>query len=181
MPSSQAARRYARALFELANEEGQTDAIRGELQGLRGLLDQSRELREAVLTPLRPAAERKGVVRAIAERGAVSGTVVHFLSLLIDQRRLLDFTGIQEEYERLANEASGLLTAAVTSAAPLDSERQERLRSALAARTGRQIQLDVSVDPSLIGGVIAKVGDTLYDGSVRTQLEQLQHNLSKEA
>ncbi|MCZ6463890.1 MAG: ATP synthase F1 subunit delta [Proteobacteria bacterium] len=179
MRGSAATRRYARALFSLAREGDQVDAVRGELETMAGLLSESAELRRALLTPLHPVAERKGVLRRLTEQTGMSAEVRHFFAYLIDQRRLVGFAAIHEEYERLADEASGRMTAQVVTASPLDSARRERLCSALSQRTGRDIQLEVEVDPALIGGAIAKVGDLVFDGSLRTQLRQLRANMTK--
>jgi len=179
MKTSGAARRYARALFGLARETNVLDAVRSELGELAELFSSDRTLRDALLTPLHPAAERKAVLGAIADHAGLSLSLRHFLMFLIDQRRLVDFAAIRDEFERLANEASGLMTADVVSASPLDERRQDRLRRALSDRTGQEVRLDIRVDPSLLGGAIATVGDTVFDGSLRAQLERLRANLTK--
>jgi len=179
MRSTTAARRYARALFGLARDTNALADIREEIAGLGALLASNKTLRDALMTPLHPAAERKAVVTAIATRAGLSAEVHHFLLFLIDQRRLVAFEAICEEFERLANEASGLVTAEVVSAGPLDDRRQDRLRRALSERTGHEVRLDIRVDPDLIGGAIATVGDMVFDGSLRTQLERLRSNLTK--
>ena len=181
MKSGAAARRYARALFQLAKEDQQTTQIGDQLNSLRALFDSSPELREALLTPLYPVRERRQVLRRISEAEGVSGLVTNFYSYLIDQRRLIDFPGIHEEYARLVDEESGLVTAAVVTASPLDEASQDRLRRALSERTGFEVRLELDVDPSLIGGAIAKVGDLVFDGSIRAQLDQLRANLTKES
>ncbi len=181
MKSGAAARRYARALFQLAKEDQQTTQIGDQLDTLRALFASSPELREALLTPLYPVRERRQVLRRISEAEGVSGLVTNFYSYLIDQRRLVDFPGIREEYARLVDEESGLVTAAVVTASPLDEASQDRLRRALSERTGFEVRLEVDVDPSLIGGAIAKVGDLVFDGSIRAQLDQLRANLTKES
>jgi len=174
-----AARRYARALFSLARERNQTSEVRSELAQLAELFEQDRALHDVLMTPLHPAAERKAVLSALAREAGMTDAVAHFLLFLIDQRRLVDFAAIQQEYDRLANEASGLLTARVVAAAALDERRQDRLRRALSDRTGHEVKLDIVVDPSLIGGAVATVGDTVFDGTLRTQLERLRANLTK--
>ncbi len=181
MKSGAAARRYARALFQLAKEDQQTTQIGDQLDSLRALFDSSPELREALLTPLYPVRERRQVLRRISEAEGVSGLVTNFYSYLIDQRRLIDFPGIHEEYARLVDEESGLVTAAVVTASPLDEASRDRLRRALCERTGFDVRLELVVDPSLIGGAIAKVGDLVFDGSIRAQLDQLRANLTKES
>jgi F-type H+-transporting ATPase subunit delta len=181
MQSSAAARRYARALFGLAKEDGNTQEVRAELDTLAELFESSPELREALLTPLYPVKERRGVLKGISGQEGFSQLITNFYAFLIDQRRLVDFPGIREEFARLVDEDSGLVTAAVVSASPLDERRQDRLRRALSDRTGFEVRLDVRVDESLIGGAIAKVGDLVFDGSIRAQLNQLRANLTKES
>ncbi len=179
MPTSAAARRYARALFMLARDERRVHEVGQELDSLAALIDENRELRAALLTPLHPVKERKAVLAAIATQGELSPSVKNFYSYLIDQRRLVDYPGIHEEYQRLADEDAGLLTAEVISASPLDDRRKDRLRRALSERTGLEVQLDISVDETLIGGAIAKVGGMVFDGSLRAQLAQLRASLTK--
>ena len=181
MRSSAAGRRYARALFGLAKESHKTKEIRAELDTLLELFDESPELRNALLTPLYPVKERKAVLQRVAERAGLSHLVANFYSYLIDQRRLVDFPGIHAEYVRLVDVDSGLVTAEVVSATPLDDRRRDRLRRALSSRTGFEVRLEVEVDESLIGGAIARVGDLVFDGSIRAQLEQLRANLTKES
>ncbi len=174
-----AAHRYAKALFGLARDEHRHREVREELERLVSLFDETRELRETLLTPLHPAAERKAALRAVAEGDSMSSLVQNFLAFLIDQRRLIDLGAIVTAYAELADAAAGLITAEVVAASPLDDRRKDRLRRALSARTGREVQLQIEIDPTLIGGAIAKVGDLVFDGSLRTQLGQLRANLTK--
>lgn len=179
MASSAVARRYARALFSLAKEDRRGRETREELATLSQLFEQSGELRDALLTPLYPVKQRGAILRAVAEREGLSRLITNFFSFLIDQRRLVNLPGIREEFERLLDEESGLLTAEVVSATPLDERRKDRLRRALSERTGYEVRLELSVDPDLLGGATAKVGDLVFDGSIRTQLAQLRANLTK--
>ena len=179
MRSSAAARRYARALFSLAKEDGRTAEVRGEIDALSALFAESAELRNALLTPLHPVKERRAVLRAVSERSGLSPLICNFYSYLIEQRRLVDFPGISAEFARLVDEDAGLMTAEVVTAAPLDEGRRDRLRNALSERTGYDVRLKVELDPDLIGGAIAKVGDLIFDSCIRTQLEQLRSNLTK--
>ena len=179
MRSSAAARRYARALFSIAQEEAGIGEVKDELAQFSALLEQHAELHKALFQPLHPAAERRTVLIGVCERLRLRPSVRNFFTFLVDQRRLVDFEGIREEYERLADEAAGRKKASVISAAPLGERDRERLERALSARTGGVVELDVDVDPSLIGGVIAKVGALVFDGSLRTQLNQLRASLTK--
>jgi len=177
--NSAAARRYARALFSIAQDASAVEAIRGELARMAELFEGELALHHALFRPLHPVAERRAVLRAVGERLGLSTTVRNFLAYLIDQRRLMDFDAIHAEFGQLADAAAGLVKARVTAAAPLDDVQRERLRQALTARTGRRVELDLAVDPNLIGGAVAVVGNVVFDGSLRTQLEQLRDTLSR--
>lgn len=179
MRGGTAAYRYAKALFTLAQDEHKHTEVREEIERLNELFEQSRELREALLMPLHPAIERKNALRAIAGVANVGALVQNFIAFLINKRRLIDFGEIVAAYAELADSAAGLVTAEVVAASPLDERRRDRLRRALSERTGQEVRLQIEVDPSLIGGAIAKVGDLVFDGSLRTQLGQLRANLTR--
>jgi F-type H+-transporting ATPase subunit delta len=179
MRSSAAARRYARALFALAEETGAVARVRGELAGMAALFESDPGLRNALFRPLHPVAERRAVLRSLCDRLSLTPTVRNFFAYAIDQRRLVDYDAIRAEFEQLADAAAGLVKARVIAAAPLADAQRARLQSALAARTGKSVELDVSVDPSLIGGAVATVGGVVFDGSLRTQLQQLRDSLSR--
>lgn len=179
MMAGGAAQRYAKALFGLAQDEHRHREVRGELERLTALFSESREVAAVLLTPMHPAAERKAAIRALAGRSNVSPLVQNFLGFLIDQRRLIQLDEIAAAYAALADQAEGMLTAEVRVASALDDRRKDRLRRALSERTGREVKLQIEIDPTLIGGAIAKVGDLVFDGSLRTQLAQLRANLTK--
>jgi len=178
MRASAAARRYAKALLELAREEDRVEPVREALARLGELLDASPDLARALFHPLHPAAERRGALRAVARRLDTSPTVERFYAYLVDQRRFVDFPAIRAAYEQLAAEAAGRMRARVVVAGELSQAQRERLREALRGRTGRDVELEVEVDPALIGGAVARVGDLVYDGSIRTQLAQLHASLT---
>lgn len=179
MRSSAAARRYARALFSLASESGSVEAVRGELDALAATLESNSEIRNAIFRPLHPGAERRAVLESLCDRLGSSPSVRNFCALLVDQRRVIEFAAICEAYAVLADDAAGRTRASVVCASPLSDAQQERLRRALSARTGRQVELDVEVDRSLLGGAVASVGGLVFDGSLRTQLEQLRGSLTR--
>ncbi len=179
MRSPAAARRYARALFALARDEGRVDAVRSELDALSQLLAANTELRQAIFRPLHPGAERRAVLQAVCQRLGSSATVRNFCAFLVDQRRVIDLEAICQAYQQLADAAAGRTQARVVSASPLSDEQRERLRRALSARTGQQVEFEESVDPSLLGGAVATVGGLVFDGSLRTQLEQLRASLTR--
>jgi F-type H+-transporting ATPase subunit delta len=179
MRSPAAARRYARALFSLAQDDGSVDRVRNELGALSRLFEDHAELRRAIFQPLHPGAERRAVLRAVCERVGASDTVRRFCAFLVDQRRVIDFEAIRASYEALADAAAGRTRARVVSAVALSPDQRERLQQVLSTRTGQQVELDVSVDESLIGGAIASVSGLVFDGSLRTQLSQLRTSLMR--
>jgi F-type H+-transporting ATPase subunit delta len=179
MRSAAAARRYARALFSIARDDDAIAGVRSDLAAMGGLIEEMPELRRALFRPLHPVKERRAVLRSLCERAGTSASVSNFLAYLIDQRRLVDFDAIRSEFERLSDEQAGRVKASVVAASELPPEQRERLRAALARRTGREIDLEVEVDPGLIGGAIAKVGGVVIDGSLRRQLFQLRDTLTR--
>lgn len=179
MAGAAAGRRYAKALFSLAREEGRVAEVREEIGRLGKLLAESAELRGVLFQPLHPVAERRAVLAAVAERLGASQLLKHFLSFLLDQRRLVDWDAIEAEYARLADAAAGVTHVRVKSATALDAAQRERLQHALEQRSGGRVQLEIEVDPTLVGGVVAQVGDLVYDGSLRTQLRQLRASLAR--
>jgi F-type H+-transporting ATPase subunit delta len=179
MKASAAARRYARALFSIARDTSSVDATRDAIDRMTALFESEPTLRSALFRPLHPVAERRAVLRAVCDRLGLDATVRNFFMYLIDQRRLVAFDAIHDEFGSLADAAAGLTKARVTAATPLDDVQRERLQRALAARTGRRVELDVSVDPELIGGAVAVVDNVVFDGSLRTQLHQLRDTLSR--
>jgi F-type H+-transporting ATPase subunit delta len=177
--SSGAARRYAKALFSLARDEGRVTEVREELAALARLLAEHAGFRNAIFRPLHPGAERRAVLTSVCDVLGIEKTVRNFCAFLVDQRRVIDFEAIRSAYEEYADRAAGRMRARVVSASPLRDEQRERLRRALAARTGQEIELDESVDPSLVGGATASVGGLVFDGTLRTQLRQLRSSLTR--
>ncbi len=179
MANDAAGRRYAKALFELAQEEGRVDPLRQELRALGALLEDNAELASVLLEPLHPAAQRRSVLESIAVKIEASPVLRHFYAFLIDQRRLVDLATIESEFGRLADVAAGLTVATIRTANPLSEDQQSRLERALSTQSGRKVTLKIEVDPGLLGGLVAQVGDTVFDGSLSTQLNQLRAGLGK--
>jgi F-type H+-transporting ATPase subunit delta len=177
--SSTVVRRYARALFSLAVETNAVAAVREELARIAELFEAHPELERTLFQPLHPVMERRAVLQTVCRLIGSSTNVRNFLLFLVDQRRLVDYEAIRGEFDRLADESAGRMQAEVVAAVPLDDRQTERLRAALSARTGLEIELEVRVDPELIGGVIAAVGGLVFDGSLRTQLSQLRDTLTR--
>lgn len=168
------ARRYAKALLSLGEEEGRLDALTRELRSLGDALSSSEELRSLLSSPVIPQETRNAVMREIAQRLGLSPSVRSAALLLTDRRRGAAIPEIVRALETLVDERSGKVKAEVTSAAPITDAQALRIQASLERLTGRKIALSRTVDAALIGGVVARVGDRVFDGSVRTRLAELR-------
>ncbi len=178
-PGGAIAQRYARALFGLGQERGDLPVLLGELDTLTDLVLGDDELRRVLFTPIHPRSERGGVLGELVERLELSKEVHAFSMLLVDQNRTGYLPQIRDALRELVEQAAGRVTAQLISARPLAQDEVERLREVLSRRVNAEVELQLEVDESLIGGVIARVGDLMLDGSVRTQLDSLSMNLRR--
>jgi F-type H+-transporting ATPase subunit delta len=173
------ARRYAKALLSIGREDGQAETYKEELAGFVTLLDEQPELDQALSNPLYDADGRKKVLQAVVERSEVSRVMKSFLLLLFEKGRIQYLRDIYAFYEKLTDELANIVRADLVSATDVSEETIERIRSALAKKTGKNVKMDVSVNPALIGGAVTKIGDLVLDGSVRTQLKGLKESLQR--
>jgi F-type H+-transporting ATPase subunit delta len=168
------ARRYAKALFSLADEQGQVEQWSTGLDALGRALAASAELRGTLASPLFDKDQRRGVVAALARSIALPVTPANFLLLLADRARLAYLPAIIQEFRDLADGRLGRVRAKVTSAVPLSPDEAKGIAERLAQGRKAQVIVETAVDPALLGGVVAQVGSLVYDGSVRSQLEELR-------
>lgn len=174
------AQRYARAVFGLGEGRAERTAeLLREFDALVEEIVESPELSRCLLTPLFPREERRGVIGELCDRLELSPETRATAVILVNENRMPLLPAIRDELRRLVDRAAGRLEARVTSARPLDSEQQEAIRQALSRRLDAEVSLELEVDSGLIGGAVARVGDLLLDGSVRTRLENLGANLRK--
>lgn len=175
------ARRYARALLDVAAEAQRTDAVAEQLSSFVSALDNSRELEDVLLNPAYTRAQRTQVVEALMQlMGPFEPVLANTLRLLVDRARLTYLPDIARVYRDMADARAGRARGMVTSAAPLAPDALEDLRKNLQQITQRNVVLETRVDPNLLGGVSAQVGSVLYDGSVRTQLEHMRRELKRQ-
>lgn len=175
------ARRYARALLDVAAEGQRTDAVATQLSSLVQAMEASRELSDVLLNPAYSRSQRTQVVEAVMKMvGGIEPVLANTIRLLVDRNRLTYLPDIARVYRDMADARAGRVRGQVTSAAPLTPDAVEQLRKNLQQLTQRDVILEQKVDPSLLGGVSAQVGSVLYDGSVRTQLEQMRRQLKQQ-
>lgn len=178
-PPRALARRYARALVDVAAKDGRKAvlALRDELRGFVPALAGHEQLRLALAHPTLPAEQKRKVVVALAERARLTALAKRLVELLGARDRLSLLGDVAEAYAGLANEAHGVVTAEAVSAAPLSDRQRKALEAALAGPAA-SVELRTEVDPSLLGGLLVRAFGRTYDGSVRTRLEALRRRLA---
>ena len=168
------ARRYAKALLAIGKEDNQAEAYRDELAEFVDTLEREETLKQALTNPLYPAEGRKKVLEGVVELMYMSNVMNSFIYLVFDKGRIACLKEISEFYRKLTDDLTNIARAVVSSAVELSSEAEEKIRDALSRMTGKTVILDVRTDPSLIGGLVTRMGDLVFDGSVRTQLSTIQ-------
>lgn len=167
---------YARALFEVARAEGTIDEVEDELFRFARSYESSDQLRNALTDDLVPAAKRQAIVEDLLG-GKATATTTQLVSMVVGSGRGRDLPAIIDKLVARAANSKDLSVAEVRSAVALTDDQQDRLKAALANATGKQVSLKVIVDPSVLGGLVATVGDTVIDGTVRTRVDQLKSRL----
>jgi F-type H+-transporting ATPase subunit delta len=167
--------RYATALFELARDERQLEAVGASLAALREALRDSDDFRELTTSPLISREQATGAVAATAEAMRLDPITTNFLGVLARNRRLGQLGNVIRAFNMLAAAHRGETTAEVTSAHPLSGDQVGALRANLKNRLGRDVAVDLSVDPTILGGLVVKIGSQMIDGSIRTKLNTLAH------
>jgi len=173
------ARRYAKALLLIGKEDGNAETYREELEGVANLISRSNELEQAICNPLYDAVGRKKVLETLIKKVDVSTVMRSFLLLLFDKGRIGFVASISDFYAKLADELKGVARASLVSATELSSEAVEKIRATLSKKTGKDIILDVSQNPGLIGGIVTRMGDLVLDGSIKTQLLNMRELLKR--
>ena len=165
--------RYALALFELANEQKKLEAVGRDLAAVSQALAESPELKALTTSPLVGREEAVRAVAAAAEAMQLDPITANFLGVLARNRRLAQLPGVIRAYNLLSARHRGELTAEVVSAHSLDDDQVDAIRQNLRTRMGRDIKVDLSVDPAILGGLVVKIGSQMIDGSIRTKLNTL--------
>jgi F-type H+-transporting ATPase subunit delta len=173
--TSRAAKRYARAVFELAQESGQTHEW-GERLGRLGDVLTDEVVRAFLTNPTIPSERRMELISAAPP--AFDRDATNLAKLLIESNRVGEILGVTDEYLRLADEAAGRVRATVTTAVELGAAEREQVSEELSKRLGKEVRLDLVVDPAILGGLKLQYGDRLVDASVATRLQQLRRRLA---
>jgi F-type H+-transporting ATPase subunit delta len=180
MSTRASAARYARALFDVATKESNPEQAEKELDAFAGLLQSHPELRRVLLNPAIPAANKRAVVEQLMARQQPSTPVRKLLLLLAERDRLELFPDMLDVYRQRLMEHMHVITAEVTTAAPLAADQAAQLQQRLARATGRTVMMTTTVNPDIIGGVVTRIGGTVYDGSIATQLAAMRQRLTEQ-
>jgi F-type H+-transporting ATPase subunit delta len=171
--------RYATALFELALESKAVDQVQSDLKAFDALIASSPDLTRLVRSPVFSADEQGKALAAILDKGGVTGIAANFLRVIAANRRLFAVSEIIRGFNALVAKYKGEVTAEVTVADKLSDARMDEIRNALKQITGKDVQIDVTVDPSIIGGLKVKVGSRMVDASLRTKLNSIKHAMKE--
>ena len=171
------ARRYASALADVVVKNNQTDVVKSELKLWEEMLDSGSDLQTAFRNPAIQQQNKEKVLETLLEKTKPSPATANFLRILLRNGRLTELKEINERFDAILSERGGIVAAQITSARPLGEAEKAELKANLEKLTGRNVSLTFGINEELIGGVVTKIGSTVYDGSVKTQLQQLKEQL----
>ena len=180
MISSNIAKRYARAFFAIAAEEKRYEEFSRELGRFSAVLKENKNLSEFLANPVFDQPDKKAVLESDLQKIPISPMTANFLKLLVDKRRIGILSAIEGSYRELMDNALKKVRVNVTTAFPLTGELSARVQTKLEKLTDREVEMTVIEDPTLLGGIVVRVGDTLYDGSIKTQLNNMRNLLGEE-
>ncbi|MBS1301308.1 F0F1 ATP synthase subunit delta [Loktanella sp. SALINAS62] len=173
------ASRYASAVFELAKDGNNLDAMGRDVDALQAALNDSSDLRDLISSPIYGRDQQFAAIRAVAAKMGLSDTMANVLGLLADKRRLFVLPGVLTTLREKLAEERGEATAEVLTAKALTKPQREKLTKALSDQFGKAVSIDETVDPAIIGGLIVKVGSKMIDTSIRSKLDALQNNMKE--
>ncbi len=171
------AKRYAKALVEIAQERNALDKYAEDLEGLCRLVEASRDFRELLTNPVFTKEDRKNIAGQILQKMGADDMLKNFVYLLIDRKRIDQLAGVEKAFGEKVDAIRGITRGELISAEPLGPQDLSRVTETLAEIIGKQVIVTTKVDPTLIGGLVARVGDMVFDGTIRTQLNQLKESL----
>jgi F-type H+-transporting ATPase subunit delta len=176
---SRVAKRYAKALLSLGQEDGKYQHYGKELAAFSGLFAINKEFREVIASPAFAVEDRKRILNIILGKGSYSDIVKNFLNLLLDKKRIDAIQEISSYYESLTDEVAQIARVEVVTPRPLREDARQRLEKGLEEMTSKKIRMEILEDKSLLGGLVVKIGDLVLDGSIKAQLEGIKESLGR--
>ncbi|MFW5968061.1 MAG: ATP synthase F1 subunit delta [Persicimonas sp.] len=180
MAGEPVARRYAQALLEIGRERQDLDTLRDQVAELGRIFEESKPFRTALMNPSVTLEERRKIIEALAERRGWDEVVANVARLMLDNDRFGLLPTVADELGRMVDKEAGRVRARVTSASELDESQKDAIEDVLSQMTGKQVLVETDTDPSLLGGVVARIGSMVYDGSVKHQIERLRSSILAE-
>ena len=171
--------RYATALFELALEANAVEAVKADLDRFDALVAESADLNRLVRSPVFSAEEQVQALSVVLDRVGISGLAANFFKLVAANRRLFAVRDMIKAFRALIAQHKAEATAAVTVAEPLKDQHVDALRAALKSVTGKDVDLDIKIDPAILGGLVVKLGSRMVDSSLRTKLNGIKHAMKE--
>lgn len=172
------ARRYAAALADVLAGRGEARQVQEELSAWELMIRNNTQLQEVFRNPTIPYDQKQKVLSTLITRTRVLPLTANFLQVLLQNQRLTELGEVNKRFAQVLDERSGIVSAEVTTARPVAENSQQALREKLTALTGKQVRLSFATDEELIGGIVTRIGSTVYDGSVRTQLQQVKEKMA---
>jgi F-type H+-transporting ATPase subunit delta len=172
------ARRYATALADVVTARGEAQEVQRELTAWETMMQSNEQLLEVFRNPTIPYDQKRKVLSALIARVSVRPTTANFLQVLLQNQRLADLNEVNKRFAQILDERSGVVSAEVTTARPVPQTSQDALLAKLTSMTGKNVRLSFNTDEELIGGVMTRIGSTIYDGSVRNQLQQVKERMT---
>jgi F-type H+-transporting ATPase subunit delta len=173
------ARRYAKALFAMGKEEGKLEDCSAKLKEVYDLLKENPDLELALTNPVFPADRKMSVMEQVMKLYSIEGALASFFTLLVERNRVQYLKPIMDAFQEFIDEETGVVRAVVRAPVPLTDEITQQLKEVMAKVSGKEVVLQVKEDPSVIGGMIAHIGDTIWDGSIKSQLQGLKQNIER--
>lgn len=172
------ARRYASALADVVLEQGEAREVQEELTAWERLFQSSDNLREVFRNPTIALDQKRAVLNKLIERARPRPTTVNFLKVLLQNQRLTDLDAINIKLAEVLDARAGMVAATVTAARSVPERTQQRLQTTLSTLTNSKVRVNFATDPELIGGLVTRIGSTVYDGSVRNHLQQIKEKMA---
>ncbi|CAN5375825.1 ATP synthase F1 subunit delta [soil metagenome] len=177
MSAETVARRYATALADVVIKTGETNSVKTELKTWEQMISSNSQLQQAFSNPSIAQENKEKVLESLIAKTAPTKTTANFLRILLRNSRLTEISEINERFDSILDERSGIVSAQITSANPLSDSEKKELETNLNKVTGKKVSPNYIVDKSIIGGIITRIGSTVYDGSIKTKLEELKEQL----